>query len=134
MFLCRQELSREMIDFAGRLKAKFEERLKGQNVTIAVDGGKVHKKLQTVSVLMDKKAFFLKSTKVMHNDHQTILAVLKDAKLMLEKAGAIVCAVVGDNHSGVQKAIAKFCEENPLVCIIFRNIMTVFFLSSRFSK
>ena len=52
----------------------------------------------------------------MHNDHQTILAILKEAKSELENAGATVCAVVGDNHSRVQKAVAMFCEGYPLVC------------------
>lgn len=109
------QLAKEMVDFAEKLKIKFAERLNGQNVTIAVDGGKVHKKLQTVSVLMGGKAYFLKSTMVLHNDHESILAVLKEAKIFLEHAGATICAVVGDNHSGLQKAILLFCEENPLV-------------------
>ena len=43
-FICRKELSREMVDFAGRLRNRLADRLKGQFVTLAVDGGKVHKK------------------------------------------------------------------------------------------
>jgi hypothetical protein len=78
VFSPRQELSREMVDFAGRMKSKFLERLKGQNITIAIDGGKVHKKLQTICVLMEGKAFFWKSTPVLHNDHQTILCPLNE--------------------------------------------------------
>ena len=50
-----------MVDFACRPRAKFVERPKNQIVTIAVDGGKVHKK----SVLLEHKANFFESTKVM---------------------------------------------------------------------
>jgi hypothetical protein len=124
-----------MVDFAGRLRQRLAERLKGQFVTIAVDGGKVHKKLQTVSVLMGGNAYFLKSTKVLHNDHQTILDVVVDAQGTLESAGAIICAIVGDNHTGVQKAIQIFCEKNPKVmCFSFSMYLNWFIISIRFSK
>ena len=77
--------------------------MKGQNITLAVEGGKVQRKLQTVSVLCQKKAYFWRATKVLHNDHQTILDILDEAKGSLESFGATVVAVVGDNHSGIQK-------------------------------
>lgn len=64
-----------MVKFASRIKDVLAAAVKGQFVTIAVDGGKVHKKLQTVSVIVNQRAFFLKSTRVLHNDHQTILGI-----------------------------------------------------------
>ena len=116
---------------ADRLREQMEAKLRGQSVTIAVDGGTIHKKLQAVCFLAQKQVYFFKCCKVLHNDHATILSVLELAKTNLDKLGALCVAVVGDNHSGVQKvarfsvfsyfgtpvfkAIDLFCEKFPRV-------------------
>lgn len=54
---------------------EMEKQLRGQFVTLAIDGGKVHKKLMSMSVICNKKAYYLTSSPVLHNDHETILKV-----------------------------------------------------------
>lgn len=79
---------------------------------------------------------------MLHNDHATIEGLipisdfqfsfisnfflflslsdlLEKAKLQLESWEAVVVAVVGDNHSGIQKAIALLCEKFPEVSSLF---------------
>ena len=114
----RVQLSAEMVLLSGglshtifhqtilaldRLRGRFAEVVRGQFVTLAIDGGQVQRKLQTVTVICNKKAYFWQAVKVQHSDHQTILSILEHAKAALEGAGAIVVAVVADNHSGNQK-------------------------------
>lgn len=57
------------------MRQEVSKILCGQNVTLAIDGGKVHHKLQSLSVICNKKAFYLTSVSVLHNDHATILKV-----------------------------------------------------------
>ena len=90
-------------------------KVKGQYVTLAIDGGKVHHKLQSLSIICDRKAYYLTSVAVLHNDTQTILGVLQRGKNLVDGMGAEVVAVVGDNHAGIQAAIRLFCEANPSI-------------------
>lgn len=109
------------IIFADRMKDKFARIIKGQCVSLAIDGGKVQRKLQTVSVLCDKKSYFWKATKVLHNDHETILSILEEAKGALEGMGADLVAVVGDNHSGIQKVAFLRCQIYVFILVWFRQ-------------
>ena len=89
----------------GRLKDKFSLVLKNQAVTLAMDGGQVHKKLQTFCFICNKKAYFWKCCSVLHNDAETLLALLESAKKYHDDVGAKLVAIVADNHSGIQKVV-----------------------------
>ena len=94
--------------FAHRMREAVSMKVKGQYVTLAIDGGKVHHKLQSLSIICDRKAYYLTSVAVLHNDTQTILGVLQRGKNLVDGMGAEVVAVVGDNHAGIQAAIRLF--------------------------
>ena len=65
------------------MRVECAKRLAGQNVTLAIDGGKVHHKLQSMSVICNKKAYYLTSVAVLHNDHETIFQVMQSNILLL---------------------------------------------------
>lgn len=108
-------LSTDMIAFGNRLVTLLQSRLRGQAVTLALDGGKIHKKVQSMSVICDGKAYYLAACTVLHNDNESILKVLEKGHDFLAQSGANLVAVVGDNHSGVQLAIDKFVDKYPKV-------------------
>jgi hypothetical protein len=51
----------------------------------------------------------------LHNDHQTILKILEDAKKLIEDMKGEVIAVVGDNHSGLHLGIQLFVSKYPKI-------------------
>ena len=50
-----------MLKFSKRLHDVLAVRIAGEGVTLALDGGKVHRKLQSLSVIVGGKAFYLTS-------------------------------------------------------------------------
>ena len=127
-------MSEEMLLLAQRMRAALAKVVLGESVTLAIDGGKIHRKLQSLSIVVGKKAYYLRSIpvcqnfycgfyscvlchcpQVLHNDNSTIYQVLEDGKNMVETMGGEVVAVVGDNHSGLQLGIDKLVEKHPRI-------------------
>ena len=60
----RVTLSADMILFAQKMKAALGKVVMGEAVTLAVDGGKVHRKLQSLSIIVGQRAYYLLSIPV----------------------------------------------------------------------
>ena len=61
-----------------------------------------------VVLLHDNQAYFIKTAEVQANSGDQYHQLLKDIKAQLEEKGIFVCAVVGDNASGVQNGLHKY--------------------------
>ena len=60
----RVTLSADMILFAQKMKVALRKVVMGEAVTLAVDGGKVHRKLQSLSIIVGQRAYYLLSIPV----------------------------------------------------------------------
>ena len=60
----RKELSSEMILFAEKMREILSKKIHGQPVTLALDGGTIHKKLQSLCLIVGGQSFYLKSVPV----------------------------------------------------------------------
>lgn len=57
-------LSEDMKKFAEKARSLLQKVICGEAVTLALDGGTVHRKLQSLSVIVKGKAFYLKAFQV----------------------------------------------------------------------
>ena len=65
------------------------------------------RKMVNVVMIHNGEAHFLQSVEVSSNSGEQYFQLLKSVKAGLEEKGVIVCAVVGDNASGVQNALNR---------------------------
>ena len=57
----RHELSKEMVTFAEKMRSILGKRIFGKTVTLALDGGKIHHKMQSLTILVGLQAYYLMS-------------------------------------------------------------------------
>lgn len=65
------------------------------------------RKVYNIIMIHEGEAHFVNSVEMSSNSGEHILEILKEQKEMLELRGMVVVAVVGDNASGVQNALAR---------------------------
>lgn len=110
-----------MKKLADIINEKMYKKLGKSVVTLCTDGWtNVRKhKMYNFIVVYRGQAYFIDSVECYTNHAEVIFLRLEKIKAELERRGLIVAAVVGDNASGVQSALAKVEEKDP-ACLAVR--------------
>lgn len=104
----RRELSTTTEALAGSLREDICKRVKGQVVTLAIDGwtsARAEKNINFV-VLHGGYAFFVGTEIVEHQDEPTLTVLFrKHVKLVQDEMGAFIICVVADNATAYQSSL-----------------------------
>lgn len=110
-------LSADMQRFASKKRTILSQVIAREGVTVALDGREIHDKLQDSSLLVSRKAFFLKTFSArscsfsfvhaiplrLHTmTRKNVLKLFEEVNPTVEAMQNEMIVVVGNNHNGIQ--------------------------------